>query len=181
MTLILCGFPFSGKSFFGELVAKELDLPFIDTDLVLEKMYFEKKGETLSCRQIFHKEGEAFFRDLEHRAVDTLPKNERYVVALGGGTLENKPTCVILKNLGTVVYIKASKELLLQRITETGEVPAYLDPNDLSHSFERLYEKRSRVYEENAHFIVVPETCSLETTIESLCFLISPGGETYGE
>ena len=77
MTLILCGFPFSGKSFFGELVAKELDLPFIDTDLVLEKLYFEQIGVRLSCRQIFHKEGEEFFRDLEHRAIDTLPKNER--------------------------------------------------------------------------------------------------------
>ena len=58
--IILCGFTSSGKTTIGQLLAKELDLPFFDTD----QMITEQNHMTI--REIFDKGGETLFRDMEH-------------------------------------------------------------------------------------------------------------------
>ena len=59
--LILLGMMGAGKSTIGNLVSKKLNLDFIDIDNVIEK------ESRMSIVEIFHNNGENFFRDLEEK------------------------------------------------------------------------------------------------------------------
>ncbi|RHV90247.1 hypothetical protein DXA97_00730 [Clostridium sp. OF09-36] len=58
--VFLCGYTSSGKTTVGKELAKQLGVPFFDTDTLLE----EQTGQT--PQQLFAEKGEACFRDLEH-------------------------------------------------------------------------------------------------------------------
>ena len=81
-SVVLSGFLATGKSTVGKLVAKELALPFVDTDAVIA----EATGKTVG--EVFASEGEAKFRDREAAIVrplltDGTPRG----IAFGGGTV----------------------------------------------------------------------------------------------
>ena len=59
--LVLLGMMGAGKSTIGTLVSQKLNLDFIDIDSVIEK------ESRMSIVEIFHNNGENFFRDLEEK------------------------------------------------------------------------------------------------------------------
>ena len=79
--IILIGFMGAGKSTMGKLIANKLGWRFIDTDAYIEK----KEGR--SIQDIFTDDGEDYFRSAETDVLRELFKaDEKYVLALGGGT-----------------------------------------------------------------------------------------------
>ena len=77
MTIFLCGFMGCGKTTVGEILAKQLGLPLIDTDAYI----VEQEGRSIP--EIFAQEGEPYFRKVEAQAIRTLcTKNA--VIACGG-------------------------------------------------------------------------------------------------
>ena len=73
-----------GKSTIGRLLAKKLNLKFIDIDKIIEKQ--EKKSIT----KIFELKGETYFRKLEEKTTIKALKGNISVFALGGGAFINK-------------------------------------------------------------------------------------------
>lgn len=144
--LILFGYKASGKTFFGKLLACELNIPFIDTDLLIEKMYQETFQEEYTCKQIFFKIGIQGFRELEEKVIEELKDVSGSVIALGGGAVLNPENCKKLKQVGKLVYLELDKSIIKQRIFLDG-VPLFLDSNDPHHSFEKMHEERKSVYE----------------------------------
>ena len=67
----LIGLPGSGKSTVGRQLARRLQLPFFDSDHVIEQQL------GCSIREYFEREGEVRFRDLEASVIDELTKNRR--------------------------------------------------------------------------------------------------------
>jgi shikimate kinase len=61
--VIFTGLPGSGKTTCGALLGEELNLPFFDTDELIES------SECKTIKEIFEQNGESFFRELER---DTL-------------------------------------------------------------------------------------------------------------
>ena len=90
MTLILSGLPMSGKTTIGKLLAEKLQLPFLDTDRLIEQSYAAMTGMKCSCRQIHSEKGEVFFRAFEKEQIKALQGDHARVIALGGGVL-NRP------------------------------------------------------------------------------------------
>ena len=91
----LIGLPGSGKSTVGRHLARRLQLPFFDSDHVIE----QRLG--CSIREYFEREGEARFRDIEESVVDELTQAPSGVLSTGGGvcccpttgsTCANEPT-----------------------------------------------------------------------------------------
>ena len=134
MNLILCGFKHSGKTYFGERLAKRLSVPFIDTDRLIE----QRDGR--SCAAIYRAEGEATFRALEESSVLSLNPSHS-VIALGGGTPLNPRLLPHLKTLGILITLVVDAAILKARF-QTFSTPAYLEQT----TFEEMVAAREPLY-----------------------------------
>ena len=108
-TVWLVGMMGAGKSTVGPALARRLELPFVDLDAEIER------ASGLSIPEIFEAQGEAAFRALEAEALDRMAGTER-VVAIGGGALTQPGVRERVAAAGTVVYLRAAPETLLERI-----------------------------------------------------------------
>ncbi|CAM1368979.1 shikimate kinase [Tenacibaculum xiamenense] len=142
MKVILLGYMASGKSFIGKILAKNMQLPFIDLD-----NYIEEK-EKLTIPQIFERKGEIYFRTIENKYLnELLMNNDNYVLSLGGGTpcYGNNMEVIGKAKDTTSFYLKASINTIVNRLRgEKDQRPlvASLKDEDLlefvaKHLFER--------------------------------------------
>jgi len=162
MVVVLIGMKHCGKSTLGRGLARRWRCAFFDVDELLEKDYARQAApagaERVSAREIFRREGEAGFAELEARVVRQLAeklaaKNERAVVAVGGRTALNPAAQGLLRGLGRVVYLKAQPQELLKRVRR-GEWPAFVDEKDPEGDFLRFCAQREPQYEHVADTVV---------------------------
>lgn len=139
-TIFLIGMMGSGKSTLGAQLAAALELPFLDTDAVIEK----KEGR--SIEQIFEQEGEVYFRECEQQLLQELPV-EACVVACGGGLPCFYSNMELLKSKGIVVYLETAAEQLFERIKGDALRPKLQDVK----AFKLLKAQREATYQK-AHF-----------------------------
>ena len=108
-----------GKSTIGKKLAKDYGSCFFDTDAWIE----EKEQITIS--EIFAIKGEEFFRELETKCLEELlekSSNEKQaalsgkVISVGGGLPIRAENRKLLKQLGTVIYLKATEETIYNRL-----------------------------------------------------------------
>lgn len=176
MNIILFGFKKCGKTYFGLKVAQKLHKHFIDSDLVLEKLYTKTHQEELSYREIVKKHGFAFFRNLEKHVVSLLMHEKNSVISLGGGVVLDPENVERLRQIGTLIYLKTPKQVLKHRIL-SGEHPAYIDPENPSESFDKLYEDRIVIYEGIPSLELSTEHLSEEEIIDKICEILSKAEE----
>ena len=83
VNLYLIGMMGSGKTSVGELVSRQLgSYTFLDTDATLEA------ATKRTVADIFEKDGEAAFRELEGSIMEQVAAHVRLVVATGGGVVK---------------------------------------------------------------------------------------------
>jgi shikimate kinase len=118
--------------------------PAFDTDALIEKR------ERRPISDIFSKDGEAYFREAEAAALDSiLLEGERGVVATGGGLPTIEGMMKRMSRQGITVYLAASIDELWNRLTVNR---AELDKRPLLRdggraALERMLRRRERVYE----------------------------------
>ncbi|HKJ39264.1 MAG TPA: iron-containing alcohol dehydrogenase, partial [Anaerolineales bacterium] len=146
--IFLYGPPGTGKSTIGKILAKNLKLPFIDLDQVIET------NAGRSIPQIMEKQGEPVFRDLETDAlkisVSPLPVGEglgvrERVIALGGGALLREENRAVAESNGKIVLLMAELETLFQRLNRSRNKRPLL-AGDLREKLTSLLEKRNEHY-----------------------------------
>ncbi len=137
----------SGKTTIGQLLAKRLQLPFIDSDHELE----QRTG--VSVATIFEIEGEPAFRQREAAIIDELTQREAFVLGTGGGAVLNANTRTVLRQRGHVVYLHSSAETAYERVRRNRDRPLLMVTDPLAR-LRQLYEMRHPLYSETAHFIV---------------------------
>jgi shikimate kinase len=141
--LVLVGFMGAGKTTVGRLVADQLGLPFMDSDLVIE----HRTGKAV--RDLFAEEGEPAFRDLEHRVVTELVGGPDAVVALGGGAVEHEGTRRVLQaSPAQVVYLQVDWDQALGRLGDDPGRPMLRAPD-----LRRVYQRRLAWYREVATWV----------------------------
>ncbi len=128
MNVILCGLPKSGKTTVGKALSQALRMNFVDTDCLIEDAFAAHYNEKLSCREIFERKGEDFFRTLEKQQVLTLKETTQSIIAIGGGTLLTHENALLIGSLGCIIYLKISMEGLLDRFLQH-KIPPYLYPS----------------------------------------------------
>ena len=146
--LLLIGYRGSGKTTIASRLAEYLALDFVDTDQVIEK----SAGKTIA--QIFHENGEHYFRDLESEAVRGLvTAREPKVVSLGGGAILREENRRHIRALGWTAWLTASPEELAKRIagdpTTNANRPALSNLGVLSE-ISKILEYRIPYYSETA-------------------------------
>ena len=136
--LIFLGMMGSGKSSIGSLVAKKLQLNFIDIDNEIET----ELG--LSIKKIFETKGENYFRKFEEKITLKQLKSKPVVISLGGGAFTNRNIRkeVIRNHLS--FWLNWSDEILVNRIKNSKKRP--LVSNASENEIIDLIKKRSNIY-----------------------------------
>lgn len=167
MHLALIGYRGTGKSTIGPRVAELCGVTAIDADLEIEK------AEGRSIREIFADQGEARFRELETRMLETLVAGrEHRVLSLGGGVILRDENRAMLKSCFTV-WLAAPLEVILKRLESDAQKSAQrpsLTGLSPSEEVARLLTERRPFYAECADLTVQTDQLSVEDaarTIES--------------
>ena len=137
MTIFLCGFMGCGKTTVGELLAKKLGLPLIDTDAYI----VEQAGKSIP--DIFAQDGEPHFRKLEAEAIRTLCTRNA-VISCGGGAMLKDINAEAAAKFGTVVYIDVPYDVCYDRISGDTNRPIVMA--NTKESLEEIYNDRVPLY-----------------------------------
>lgn len=137
--LVFIGPMGAGKSSIGKKVARDLELPFTDTDAMIVR-------EHGAIPELFTAFGEAHFRALERDAV-VAALGYGGVVALGGGAVMDAATRSELVQ-HRVVLLTVSPDTVRARIG--GANRPLLNGGDAVVQWERIYEERRPIYEQVA-------------------------------
>jgi shikimate kinase len=143
----LVGLPGSGKSTVGRQLARRLQVPFVDSDVVIEKQL------GCSIRDYFEREGEASFRDVEESVIDQLTQESGGVFSTGGGAVLRSANRTHLHERGQVVYLNAHPSEIFRRLRHDVNRPLLQVDNPLKR-LQELYAQRDPLYRETAHFII---------------------------
>ena len=136
--LVLIGMMGSGKSSIGKILSKKLEFEFIDTDSKIEEI--EKK--TIS--EIFKKNGEKYFRNIEEVISLKSLRLDGKVIALGGGGYINSVIRkYTLKNCISV-WLNWKSETLINRIKNSKKRP--LAVKFSNSELQKLITIRSNMY-----------------------------------
>ncbi|MBP3594850.1 MAG: shikimate kinase [Lachnospiraceae bacterium] len=152
--IILIGYMGSGKSTVGRKAAKAVEYNFLDTDALIEK----EEGVTIS--KLFEEKGEQYFREKETETIRKLiaePKGN--IIATGGGLPMKEGNAELLKELGTVIYLKAETDTLMKRLSGDTARPL-LKNGDLREKIETMLAIRGPVYEATADLVLQTDNMS---------------------
>ncbi len=145
--IFLVGMPGSGKTTVGKTLAKRLGLRFVDAD----KEVVVRTGVPIAT--IFEIEGEAGFRVREAQTIADLVLEKNILLATGGGVVLNADSRTLLRQHGTVVYLRAGVAQLRERTRRDTKRPL-LQGDDPEAVLTRLLTTREPLYTQTAHVIV---------------------------
>lgn len=156
--IILIGYMGSGKSTVAGELHRKTEMDLIDTDALL----VTEQGRSIN--EIFRTDGEAAFRKLETGLLMRLSERaSAYILSTGGGMPVREENRAILKELGTVFFLKAGVDTIIERVKEDTQRPL-LQGADLRAKIAGMLEERTPAYEATAD-------CTIETddrTVEEI-------------
>ena len=165
----LIGLPGSGKSTVGRQLARRLQLPFSDSDHVIEQQL------GCSIREYFELEGEERFRDVEESVIDELTQAGSGVLSTGGGVILRPANRLRLRQHGQVVYLNSSPDELFRRLRHDVNRPL-LQVADPLNRLRDLHTSRDPLYRETAHFVVETGRPSVATLVSMIVMQLELAG-----
>lgn len=168
MIISLVGLPGSGKSTVGRQLARRLQLPFTDSDYVIE--------QRLGCpiREFFEREGEERFRDIEEVVLDDLTQRTG-VLSTGGGAVLRSINRERLHTRGKVVYLKSMPEELMRRLRHDSQRPL-LQVSDPLQRLRDLFAVRDPLYRETADFVIETGRPTVATLVNMIVMQLELSG-----
>ncbi|MBN1928545.1 MAG: shikimate kinase [Chlorobiaceae bacterium] len=166
--IFLTGFSGSGKSTIGPLVANSLGFDFIDLDREIET------AAGKSINRIFAEDGETAFRELELRTLERIGSQENLLVSLGGGVLENDRCFELIRQTGTLIYMKSSPEILSLRLQHKTDRPLLKGPGGEKLSKEEIQQRIAEILEKReprylkADLVIVTDSKKIGATVEEM-------------
>lgn len=134
----------SGKTAVGKKLARLLGMPFVDSDLEIER----RTGVDIPL--IFDKEGEAGFRLREREAIADLTAREGVVLSTGGGAVLAPENRALLRERGTTVYLETSVAQQTARVRRSDNRPLLAGAADPGARLAELMAQRAPLYAEVA-------------------------------
>lgn len=165
----LIGLPGSGKSTVGRQLARRLQLPFFDSDHVIEQQL------GCSIRVYFEREGEDRFRDVEEAVIDQLTQNPKCVLSTGGGVVLRPANRQHLRDRTQVIYLNSSPDELYRRLRHDVNRPL-LQVADPLGRLRDLHTVRDPLYREAAHFIIETGRPSVATLVNMITMQLELAG-----
>jgi shikimate kinase len=167
--LVLVGLMGAGKSSIGRLVANQLGIPFVDTDIEIERV------SRMTITELFDAYGEEEFRALETRVIKRLLKGGPRVVSTGGGAFINDRTRRHVKRSGLSVWLKADLDVLWERVNKRDTRPLLKTENP-KQTLEKLMNARYPIYAE-ADLTVLSRDVGKDVMVKEVLAAIAEGKE----
>jgi len=142
--LTLIGMPGAGKSTVGIILAKNLGLGFIDTDVLIQI------NQQKSLQQIIDESDHLNLRSIEEREI--LKVNiENHVIATGGSVAYSEKAMSHLLGMSTIIFLEVNYEEIKKRINnfETRGIA-----KDKKQTFEDLFKERQILYKKYAELTI---------------------------
>ncbi len=159
------GYRATGKSTVGKVLARELCVPFWDTDELVECR------SAKSIRQIVAQEGWEAFRAMERDVVLELLEMGPSVIALGGGAVLDFKVRKALGAAGLNVWLQAGPKTILERMAmdpwNSSRRPA-LAPWGPEEEVLTLLGEREPLYREVAHLAVTTDHKSVREIVREI-------------
>ncbi|MEG3859884.1 shikimate kinase [Microcoleus sp. herbarium12] len=138
VNLYLVGMMGAGKTTVGRILARELKYRFFDTDELIVRVANQ------SIAEIFARQGEEAFRELETKVLGELAAYQNSIVATGGGIVGRSINWGYL-HYGIVVWLDVPVEQLIQRLGSDTTRPL-LREGDLKSKLQNLLSERECFY-----------------------------------
>ncbi|MBK8520745.1 MAG: shikimate kinase [Chitinophagaceae bacterium] len=151
--IFLIGFMGSGKTYWGNIWAKQSGLAFYDLDEVIEK----EQHKTIAA--IFENDGEAHFRKIETVALKSFTEKNDCIIACGGGTACFHENMLWMNANGTTIYLSATPQYIFDRVLDDKEKRPLIKKHneaELIFFIEQKLKEREPFY--NQAQIILPVT-----------------------
>jgi len=158
--IYLTGFMGAGKSAAGRRLATVLGWEFIDLDEQVEQ------ASGLPIAELFERRGESGFRLLERAELEATLRQDRVVVATGGGALAQPGALESLRGRGLIVWLKLPFAELAERVEASGAGtrPLYKD----RRRAHQLYRERLPFYRQADLVLAVDGGQTVESVVRRL-------------
>ena len=172
--IILIGYMGCGKSTIGIRLSYLFRKTFCDTDKMIER------EQDRSISDIFEKDGEGFFRDLETMALKKLQLEKGdFIIAVGGGLPLREENRQLLKEIGTIIYLRVRPETVLERLEHDTTRPLLVGLNQ-QEKITEMIRVRAPKYEACADFVVDVDGKSFDEITDEIQRLVDGMNEIKG-
>jgi len=142
--LTLIGMPGAGKSTLGIILAKNLSLGFIDTDILIQI------NQQKSLQQILDESDHLNLRAIEEQEIVKL-NISRHVIATGGSAAYSEKAMTHLQGISVIVFLEVSFAEIERRIrnfASRGIAKA------ADQTFRELFDERQLLYKKYAEMTI---------------------------
>jgi shikimate kinase / 3-dehydroquinate synthase len=177
LNIVLIGFSGTGKSLVARGVARRLGWQAIDTDDEIVKL----AGKPIP--EIFAKEGEKRFREMESQVLQQACAGSKTVIATGGGAIINEDNRKLMFRNGVVICLEAGLQTIHRRLSQNSrdsngkQIRPLLIGDDPMQRIEQLKSSRQPYYA-MADWTVRTDELSLEQVADEVVrvskYLIQP-------
>ncbi len=138
-TVVLVGMMGAGKTAVGTALARQLGVPFRDSDEEIVK------AAQRSIAEIFERDGEPFFRARESEVLGRLVRGAPCVLSTGGGAFLAEQNRRMISDAGVSVWLCADLDLLWHRVRHKTSRPLLRTANP-RETLRTIYEARVPIY-----------------------------------
>ena len=170
--IVLTGFRGTGKTEIGRNLASRLQVPFIDTDDLIET----RTGRSIP--DIFHDEGEERFRSIEREVMASLPAADA-IISTGGGVVCDPKNMEHLHRDSTVVLLFADIDTIEKRLIKKPRPP--LTGLTLHEEIAAMMDRRRQQYYASADFCMDTSGTSPSLAGEKILTLLQTGMPTENQ
>jgi len=156
--IVLIGMPGSGKSTAGVLLAKAMKMPFIDTDLLIQKQ------ENCYLQELINTHGINEFIKIEEKVILGIDA-ENTVIATGGSVVYSESAVRHLKSNGILVFLN-SKIYQLERRLKNMQTRGIAMKS--GQTLSGLYNERLPLYKKYADIEIDCSKKHIETIVSEI-------------
>jgi len=169
MNTLLIGPRGCGKSLVGQRLAEISCRPFVELDNCVLAMFAEK-----SVREVWELQGENAWRIEEVKQLSITLREDRQIVALGGGTVTIDDAFELIKDeqdagRAKLIYLYCEISELIRRLkNEPGDRPALSDAQSIEEEVQIVLAIRDPIYRALADIVIDVTNISIDDAITKL-------------
>jgi shikimate kinase len=158
-TISLIGMPGAGKSTIGVLLAKELGLSFVDSDLIIQVRH------DTTLQDLLDRHGHLQLRQYEEEVLLDIPLAHS-LIATGGSAVYSVASMQRLRDAGPGVFVDVPLPTLLERVDNEANRGIARAPGQ---DFISVFEERIPLYRRHADITFAANELSAREVCRLLC------------